>query len=124
MKVKDMELDFSTKIGDRVKIIGTNKIGTMLDKDQWSEYLTKKGTTLIETDDEILEVKEKKLKESKEKVNQKEAGNKLPSVELKKNLIFGGSFTIEIQTRNKLYPSGRRLMRMIMSLSLNIPGSL
>ena len=57
-----MELDFSTKIGDRVKIIGTNKIGTMLDKDQWSEYLTKKGTTLIETDDEILEVKEEKLR--------------------------------------------------------------
>ena len=62
MKVKDMELDFSTKIGDRVKIIGTNKIGTLLDKDQWSEYLTKKGTTLIETDDEILEVKEEKLR--------------------------------------------------------------
>ena len=62
MKVKDMELDFSTKVGDRVKIIGTNKIGTLLDKDQWSEYLTKKGTTLIETDDEILEVKEKKLR--------------------------------------------------------------
>jgi hypothetical protein len=49
-------------VGDRVKIIGTNTIGTMLDKDQWSEYLTKKGTTLIETDDEILEVKEKKLR--------------------------------------------------------------
>ena len=62
MKVKDMELDFSTKIGDRVKIIGTNKIGTMLDKDQWSEYLTKKGTTLIETEEEILEVKEEKLR--------------------------------------------------------------
>ena len=62
MKVKDMELDFSTKVGDKVKIIGTNKIGTMLDKNQWSEYLTKKGTTLIETDDEILEVKEKKLR--------------------------------------------------------------
>jgi hypothetical protein len=62
MKVKDMELDFSTKVGDRVKIIGTNKIGTLLDKDQWSEYLTKKGTTLIETDDEILEVKEEKLR--------------------------------------------------------------
>ena len=62
MKVKDWKLDFSTKVGDRVKIIGTNKIGTMLDKDQWSEYLTKKGTTLIETDDEILEVKEKKLR--------------------------------------------------------------
>jgi hypothetical protein len=62
MKVKDMELDFSTKVGDRVKIIGTNKIGTMLDKNQWSEYLTKKGTTLIETDDEILEVKEEKLR--------------------------------------------------------------
>ena len=57
-----MELDFSTKVGDKVKIIGTNKIGTMLDKNQWSEYLTKKGTTLIETDDEILEVKEKKLR--------------------------------------------------------------
>lgn len=57
-----MELDFSTKVGDRVKIIGTNKIGTMLDKNQWSEYLTKKGTTLIETDDEILEVKEEKLR--------------------------------------------------------------
>jgi len=57
-----MELDFSTKVGDRVKIIGTNKIGTLLDKDQWSEYLTKKGTTLIETDDEILEVKEEKLR--------------------------------------------------------------
>ena len=57
-----MELDFSTKVGDRVKIIGTNTIGTMLDKDQWSEYLTKKGTTLIETDDEILEVKEEKLR--------------------------------------------------------------
>lgn len=62
MKVKDWKLDFSTKVGDRVKIIGTNKIGTMLDKDQWSEYLTKKGTTLIETDDEILEVKEEKLR--------------------------------------------------------------
>ena len=62
MKVKDWKLDFSTKVGDKVKIIGTNKIGTMLDKDQWSEYLTKKGTTLIETDDEILEVKEKKLR--------------------------------------------------------------
>jgi len=62
MKVKDWKLDFSTKVGDRVKIIGTNKIGTLLDKDQWSEYLTKKGTTLIETDDEILEVKEKKLR--------------------------------------------------------------
>ncbi len=62
MKVKDMELDFSTKVGDKVKIIGTNKIGTMLDKDQWSEYLTKKGTTLIETDDELLEVKEEKLR--------------------------------------------------------------
>lgn len=57
-----MELDFSTKVGDKVKIIGTNKIGTMLDKDQWSEYLTKKGTTLIETDDELLEVKEEKLR--------------------------------------------------------------
>ena len=62
MKVKDWKLDFSTKVGDRVKIIGTNKIGTLLDKDQWSEYLTKKGTTLIETDDEILEVKEEKLR--------------------------------------------------------------
>ena len=57
-----MELDFSTKVGDKVKIIGTNKIGTMLDKNQWSEYLTKKGTTLIETDDELLEVKEEKLR--------------------------------------------------------------
>ena len=57
-----MELDFSTKVGDKVKIIGTNKIGTMLDKDQWSEYLTKEGTTLIETDDELLEVKEEKLR--------------------------------------------------------------
>lgn len=62
MKVKDMELDFSTKVGDRVKIIGTNKIGTMLDKNQWSEYLTKEGTTLIETDDELLEVEEEKLR--------------------------------------------------------------
>ena len=62
MKVKDWELDFSTKVGDRVKIIGTKTIGTLLDKDQWSEYLTKKGTTLIETDDEILEVKEEKLR--------------------------------------------------------------
>jgi len=62
MKVKDWKLDFTTKVGDRVKIIGTNKIGTLLDKDQWSEYLTKKGTTLIETDDEILEVKEEKLR--------------------------------------------------------------
>ena len=57
-----MELDFTTKVGDRVKIIGTKTIGTMLDKDQWSEYLTKEGTTLIETDDEILEVKEEKLR--------------------------------------------------------------
>ena len=57
-----MELDFTTKVGDRVKIIGTKTIGTLLDKDQWSEYLTKKGTTLIETDDEILEVKEEKLR--------------------------------------------------------------
>ena len=62
MKVKDMELDFSTKVGDKVKIIGTNKIGTMLDKNQWSEYLTKEGTTLIETDDELLEVEEEKLR--------------------------------------------------------------
>ena len=31
MKVKDMELDFTTKVGDRVKIIGTNKIGTLHD---------------------------------------------------------------------------------------------
>ena len=62
MKVKDMELDFSTKVGDRVKIIGTNKIGTMLDKNQWSEYLTKEGTTLIETEEEILEVEEEKLR--------------------------------------------------------------
>ena len=62
MKVKDWKLDFSTKVGDRVKIIGTKTIGTLLDKDQWSEYLTKKGTTLIETDDEILEVREEKLR--------------------------------------------------------------
>jgi len=62
MKVKDWKLDFTTNVGDKVKIIGTNTIGTLLDKDQWSEYLTKKGTTLIETDDEILEVKEKKLR--------------------------------------------------------------
>ena len=57
MKVKDWELDFSTKVGDKVRIIGTNTIGTILEK--------KEGTNTIETEDkELLEVEEEKTRKA------------------------------------------------------------
>ena len=55
MKVKDWKLDFSTKVGDKVKIIGTNKIGTILEK--------KEGINTIELENkEVLEVQEEKTR--------------------------------------------------------------
>ena len=55
MKVKDWKLDFSTKVGDRVKIIGTNKIGKIIDN--------KEGINTIELDNkELLEVQEDKTR--------------------------------------------------------------
>ena len=55
MKIEDMELDFSTKIGDKIKIIGTNKIGTILEK--------KEGINTIELENkEVLEVQEDKTR--------------------------------------------------------------
>ena len=55
MKIGDMELDFSTKIGDKIKIIGTNKIGTILEK--------KEGINTIELENkEVLEVQEEKTR--------------------------------------------------------------
>ena len=55
MKIEDMELDFSTKIGDKIKIIGTNKIGTILEK--------KEGINTIELENkEVLEVQEEKTR--------------------------------------------------------------
>ena len=55
MKVKDMELDFSTKVGDYGKIIGTNKIGKIIDN--------KEGINTIELENkELLEVQEDKTR--------------------------------------------------------------
>ena len=55
MKVKDWKLDFSTKVGDKVKIIGTNKIGTILEKQE--------GINTIELENkEVLEVQEEKTR--------------------------------------------------------------
>ena len=57
MKVKDWELDFTTKVGDKVKIIGTNTIGTITKK--------KEGINTIETEDnELLEVEEDKTRKA------------------------------------------------------------
>ena len=54
MKVKDWELDFSTKVGDRVKIIGTNTIGTIVEdkedtqvievENHWCDYWKRRYT--------------------------------------------------------------------------------
>ena len=55
MKVKDMELDFSTKVGEYGKIIGTNKIGKIIDN--------KEGINTIELENkELLEVQEDKTR--------------------------------------------------------------
>ena len=55
MKVKDMELDFSTKVGDYGKVIGTNKIGKIIDN--------KEGINTIELENkELLEVQEDKTR--------------------------------------------------------------
>ena len=55
MKVKDWKLDFSTKVGDYGKIIGTNKIGKIIDN--------KEGINTIELDNkELLEVQEDKTR--------------------------------------------------------------
>jgi hypothetical protein len=55
MKVKDMELDFSTKVGDYGKVIGTNKIGKIIEK--------KEGINTIELENkELLEVQEDKTR--------------------------------------------------------------
>ena len=50
-----MELDFSTKVGDYGKIIGTNKIGKIIDN--------KEGINTIELENkELLEVQEDKTR--------------------------------------------------------------
>ena len=55
MKVKDWKLDFSTKVGDYGKVIGTNKIGKIIDN--------KEGINTIELDNkEVLEVQEEKTR--------------------------------------------------------------
>ena len=55
MKVKDWELDFSTKVGDYGKVIGTNKIGKIIDN--------KEGINTIELENkEVLEVQEDKTR--------------------------------------------------------------
>jgi len=55
MKVKDWELDFSTKVGDYGKVIGTNKVGKIIDN--------KEGINTIELDNkEVLEVQEEKTR--------------------------------------------------------------
>ena len=55
MEVKDWELDFSTKVGDYGKVIGTNKIGKIIDN--------KEGINTIELENkELLEVQEDKTR--------------------------------------------------------------
>ena len=55
MKVKDWKLDFSTKVGDYGKVIGTNKIGKIIDN--------KEGINTIELENkEVLEVQEEKTR--------------------------------------------------------------
>ena len=55
MKVKDWKLDFSTKVGDYGKVIGTNKIGKIIDN--------KEGINTIELENkEVLEVQEDKTR--------------------------------------------------------------
>jgi hypothetical protein len=55
MEVKDWKLDFSTKVGDYGKVIGTNKIGKIIEK--------KEGINTIELDNkELLEVQEDKTR--------------------------------------------------------------
>ena len=55
MKVKDWKLDFSTKVGDYGKVIGTNKVGKIIDN--------KEGINTIELDNkELLEVQEEKTR--------------------------------------------------------------
>ena len=50
-----MELDFSTKVGDYGKVIGTNKVGKIIDN--------KEGINTIELDNkEVLEVQEEKTR--------------------------------------------------------------
>ena len=55
MKVKDWKLDFSTKVGDYGKVIGTNKIGKIIEN--------KEGINTIELENkELLEVQEEKTR--------------------------------------------------------------
>ena len=55
MKVKDWKLDFSIKVGDYGKVIGTNKIGKIIDN--------KEGINTIELENkELLEVQEEKTR--------------------------------------------------------------
>ena len=58
MKVKDWILDFSTKVGDRVKIIGTKTIGTVIEdkedtqvievENHWCDYWKRRYTMTVE----------------------------------------------------------------------------